>query len=267
VVQSLRVAKLNGPELERALRQEAESRLPFPAAEAEIRCLQTADVRQGETVKREAVVMACQRQKIESLVELVDRAGLRAVAVDVEPTALLRCYVKQYRREEDRERRSMFVHLGSGSTVAVIAKGAEVLFIKYIEVLGRHFDEAVARHLSMPLSEATLLRRNNGDRRADQRDPEIAGGIADATRSVIDRLVQELSMCIRYHSVTFRGQPLTQLVLSGGEATAGLVESLGSRLDLKCELGDPLRDYDVKVPGGRMGQWDVAAGLALRPVN
>jgi type IV pilus assembly protein PilM len=267
VVQNVRVPKLSGAELDRTLRQEAESRLPFPAADAEIRFLQAADVRHGETVKREVVVMACRRQSVESLVELVNRAGLRTVAIDVEPTALLRCYINQYRREEDRDRRSMFVHFGSGSTVAVIAKGAEVLFIKYVDVLGRNLDEAVARHLNMPLSEAILLRRNNGDRRADQQDPLIASGIAEATRPVIDRLAQELSMCIRYHSVTFRGQPLAQLLVSGGEATPGLVEALSSRLDVKCELGDPLRDYETKVPGGRIGQWDIATGLALRSTN
>jgi type IV pilus assembly protein PilM len=161
----------------------------------------------------------------------------------------------------------MFVHFGSGSTVSVIAQGAEVLFIKYLDVLGRQLDEAVARHLNMPLSEAIVLRRNNGDRRIDQQDPDISNGIADATRSVIDRLVQELALCIRYHSVTFRGQPLSQLLVSGGEATAGLVDALASRLDVKCELGDPLRDYPTKLPGGRPGQWDVATGLALRSTN
>jgi hypothetical protein len=36
---------------------------------------------------------------------------------------------------------------------------------------------------------------------------------------------------------------------------------------VKCELGDPLRDYPTKLPGGRPGQWDVATGLALRSTN
>ena len=49
--------------------------------------------------------------------------------------------------------------------MVVIAKGTDVLFIKYIDVGGRQFDEAVARHLEMSKSEAALLRRHNGDRR------------------------------------------------------------------------------------------------------
>jgi len=267
VVQNLRVPKTSTADFDRILQQEAATRLPFPAQDAEIRYLHAADVRQGDLVKREVVMLACQRQTIDALVELVDRAGLKTIAIDVEPTALLRCYVNQYRREDDHDQRAMFVHFGSASTIAVIARGPEILFVKYIDVLGRHLDEAVAKHLAMPLADAISLRRNNGDRRADQQDPEIARSIAEATRPVIDRLTQELSMCIRYHSVTFRGQPLTQLIVSGGEATPALVDALGTRLDVKCQAGDPLRSYQIKTPGGRPGQWDVAAGLALRQIN
>jgi type IV pilus assembly protein PilM len=141
------------------------------------------------------------------------------------------------------------------------------MFMKYVDVGGRRLDEAVARHLKMKRSEAAAIRRHNGDRRADQRDPEITRGIAESVRPVLDRLANELSMCIRYYSVTFRGQPLARVVLSGGEAAEVLVEWLGARLNVACELGDPLRSYEKPLQAQRLGQWDVAAGLALREVN
>ncbi len=132
---------------------------------------------------------------------------------------------------------------------------------------GRAMDEAVGRHLKMKLSEAIALRRHNGDRRVDQQDPEITRSVTESVRPVIDRLAGELSMCARYHSVTFRGQPLSRLVLGGGEATSAIIESLSTRLELKCELGDPLRTYENTLPQTRRGQWDVAAGLALRDME
>ena len=98
-------------------------------------------------------------------------------------------------------------------------------------------------------------------------DPEIATSIADGVRPVVERLANELSMCIRYHSVTFRGQPLVRLVLGGDEATPQLLEALGKRLALKCELSDPLRHFPHQLQLGRKGQWDVAVGLALRSVE
>jgi type IV pilus assembly protein PilM len=192
---------------------------------------------------------------------------LRPVGVDVEPCAIVRSYLTQYRRDEDRQQRAMFVHMGYHSTAVVITKGDDPLFVKYLDFGGKQCDESVAKHLSMELSDAAALRRNNGDRRADMQDPEIAASINEGVRPVVERLANELSMCIRYHSVTFRGQPLVRLVLGGGEASPSLLEALAKRLALKCELSDPMRHFPNQLHLGRKGQWDVAVGLALRPVD
>jgi type IV pilus assembly protein PilM len=246
--------------------QEVGSRIPFPAPEAEIRFLEAEDVRQGETVKREIVVLACHRPVLERALSIVERAGLRPAAVDVEPAALVRCYARQFRREDDKQQRTVFVHSGATNTAVVIARGDDALFVKYLDLGGKHLDEAVANHLKMNAAEAANLRRHNGDRRSDQQDSEVIRSVAEAVRPVIDRLAQELSLCMRYYSVTFRGQPLARLVLSGGEASPALVDWLQPRLDINCELGEPLRSFEPQAAPGRKTQWDVATGLALRQV-
>ena len=207
------------------------------------------------------------REQIERIVSLAERTGLLPMAIDVEPTALLRCYGSQFRRDNDQQRRLMFVNVGAANTVVVIARGSDAMFVKYVDVGGRHLDEVMAQRLKMSLADATALRRHNGDRRADGRDPEIEQSIAESIRPVLDRLANELSMCLRYYSVTFRGQPLSQLVLGGGEAHQPIADWLSARLNLACQLGNPLRDHTNAISAGRIGQWDVAAGLALREVN
>jgi type IV pilus assembly protein PilM len=263
-VQNIRLPKASPGETEKLLLQEASGRLPFPAAEAEIRFIEAADVRQGDTVKREVILLACHRPLLEEVLGAVEGSGLKPIAVDVEPLALLRCYGWQFRRDEDRQQRAMFVHIGAMSTAVVISRGKEPLFIKYIDLGGRHLDEAVAAHLKMDLLSAANLRRHNGDRRSDQQDPEVTRSVVESTRPVIERLAAELSLCVRYHSVTFRGQPLVRVIIGGGEASPTLAEDLGSRLDLKCELGDPLRNFEFAIQTGRRGQWDLAVGMALR---
>jgi type IV pilus assembly protein PilM len=119
----------------------------------------------------------------------------------------------------------------------------------------------------MTPADAVALRRHNGDRRGDARDPEIVRGIDESVRPVLEKLAHELSLCLRYYSVTFRGQPLSEIVLSGGEATDTLAAWLSSQLDLPCAMGDPLRPFEKDTVAGRHGQWDVATGLALRQLN
>jgi type IV pilus assembly protein PilM len=266
-LQNIRVPRSEGLELDRHVMQEAAGRIPFSVAEAEIRFLETADVRQGDQTLREVVVMACHRPQIERVLGVCSIAGLRPVALDVQPAALVRGYLQQFRRDDDKQQRALLLHVGYHSTVVVITKADGPLFVKYLDIGGKHFDEAVAKHLSMDLLDAAALRRNNGDRRSEMQDAEISHSITEGLRPVIERLTNELSMCIRYHSVTFRGQPLVRLLLGGGEASAALLDMLGKRLSLKCELSDPLRNATQQVALGRKGQWDVAVGLALRDVE
>lgn len=264
VLQNVRVPKVSGSDLDRAVAQEIAGRVPFAVEETELRYVESVDVRQGDTVVREVIVFACHRPVLKQLLELVELAELRPVAVDVEPAALARNYASQCRRGEDLKQRALVVHVGFARTAAVITQGDEMLFVKYIDVGGTQFDAAVARHLNMEPSEAAALRRSHGDRRTDLQDPEVVRSVADATRPIVERLAQELAMCVRYHSVTFRGQPLVRLVLGGGEATQQLLDVLGRQIDLKCELSDPFRTLPPGPNLGRKGQWDVAAGLALR---
>ncbi|MDY0167745.1 MAG: pilus assembly protein PilM [Thermoguttaceae bacterium] len=266
-VQNLRVNQAAGDELRRIVRCEAAGRLPFPSQDAELRFVEAADVRQGGAARREVIVLACHRSVIARLLAVAERCRLNPVAIDVEPGALLRCYAKQYRRDDDQQQQRMFVHIGGAMTAVVIARGTHTMFVKYIDCGGRRLDEAVARYLRMPPADAAALRRHNGDRRVDQRDPEVTRSIAEALRPSLDQLAGELSMCVRYYSVTFRGQPISQVVLSGGEASDTLLEWLGARLGLPCELGNPLRSFSPTAIAGRMGQWDVAAGLALKGMN
>ncbi len=265
-LQNIRVPRSEGAELERVVMQEAAGRIPYNVGETEIRYIEMADVRQGDATLREVVIMACHRPMLDRVLGICPTTGLIPVAVDVEPAALVRSHASQFRRDEDRQQRALLLHIGYSSTAVVITKGEEPLFVKYLELGGKHFDEAVAKHLSMDVADAASFRRTNSDRRSDTQDPEIVASIAEGMRPVIERIANELSMCIRYHSVTFRGQPLVRLVLGGGEATPTLLDAFAKRLSLKCELSEPLRNFTTPAHLGRKGQWDVAVGLALRIV-
>jgi type IV pilus assembly protein PilM len=266
-LQSVRVPKQVGGQLDKLVAQEVASRLPYPIADAELRYVEAADVRQGDSIVREVIVFACQRTVLHHSLEVCQRAKLNPLAVDVEPAALVRSYAGQCRREEDRQSRSLVVHVGYHRTAAMIAQGDDLLFVKYIDVGGQHLDTAVATYLKMDLQEAVALRRHSGDRRAEMQDPEIARSLAQAVRPALERLSGELAMCVRYHSVTFRGQQIARFILGGGEATVQLLEALGKQLELPCELSDPFRSFAIVPNLGRKGQWDVAAGLAMRDLN
>ncbi len=61
LIQNIRVPKTPGDNLDKLVEQEAARRIPYSIAEAEIRYLDAADVRQTDRVMREVILLACHR--------------------------------------------------------------------------------------------------------------------------------------------------------------------------------------------------------------
>ena len=70
---------------------EAEERLPYPTAEAEIQHLIAGEVRQNANVKQEVILLACRHEAINRHILLLVEAPLTPLAIDAEPCAALRC--------------------------------------------------------------------------------------------------------------------------------------------------------------------------------
>src|SRR5439155_25135262 len=85
-VQNMRVPLARGEALAQVVRQEVASRLPFKGP-PEVRFVEAGDVRQGDAVKREVIVIATTKAALERALAVIEQADLRPVAVDVEPLA------------------------------------------------------------------------------------------------------------------------------------------------------------------------------------
>src|SRR5439155_10293544 len=148
----------------------------------------------------------------------------------------------------------------------------EISFYKPIDVGGQKFNEAVSRKLGISMEEAVALRRRLGDATQDEaakRDP-VRQAVFDATRSIMEELSREISLCLRYYSVTFRGQRPNRVRLIGGEANdAQLQAILNSTLPIPSEIGRLMQNVNLSrvKPADRRGslaEWSVAMGLGLK---
>jgi hypothetical protein len=86
----------------------------------------------------------------------------------------------------------------------------------------------------------------------------------------MEQLARELSLCLRYYSVTFRGQRPSRVRLIGGEAVDPQLHLiLGAGLTVPVESGRPLHNVNTSNmrPSDRRGymsEWTVAFGLSLK---
>jgi type IV pilus assembly protein PilM len=279
-VKNVRLPHMSEPELGSAVLWECKERFGFEVSPDRIHYINAGEVRQGSEVRDELILMAATEETVAAHLEMLAGMGLRPVHIDAEPTALFRTYERFLRRAEDESAITIIADIGFASTKVVIARGRTILMVKNIDLGGQKFNENVAKQLGLEVNEAAHLRQRNSGQapppeasgQAERRsgDP-VQWSIHDAVREPVQALAREISLCVRYCSVTFRGLRPTHVTLAGGEAyDPVLVKLLGENLECPCRLGEPLKGADLgraDLGGDRrreLMEWSVAAGLAIR---
>jgi type IV pilus assembly protein PilM len=260
-------------EVESAVQYEVRHIFPFEPEEATVRYLCAGEVRQGSDTKLEVIAVAARQQEIDGFVEQLHQAGCVIESLDFEPCALYRSVERFIRRREDETEVNALLDVGLRRSQVVIGRGREISFYKAIEIGAQDFHSAVARKLGIKVEEARAVRRRLFDGgQADEpgkTDP-VRQAVYDATRSTIEDLAREVSLCLRYHSVTFRGHRPSRLRVLGGEAgDPQLVAILTSALPIPVQASRPLASVNISRMRqsdrqGHLGEWAVAFGAGLK---
>jgi len=275
-ITSLRLAESDTDEIERVLRKEVRQRFGLDPDKDSMDYLVAGSVRQGEDVKSELILFAVDNETITNHIKLLEDAGLRPVAIDTMPCALFRSFERSLRRQEDRERTLVFVDIGSRTTTVVFGDRGEISFIKQIPIGGEKLNRETASRLGVEIDEVErlreMLRRDKSD---SQLDPSTRQVIVDTISSIAEGLAKEVSLCLRYYTVTFRGTRVEQALFTGGEAYENiLMNVLKRQLPVDVATYQPMRGFDLTGEGARINlnndrrgllcEWAVAVGLGLK---
>lgn len=274
-IKNLRLDVMEGDQIEQILEKEIAQRFGLDINENEINYIIAGNVQQGDETKNELILFAADSESIKRHITLLQKAGLKPVAIDTLPCALFRSFQRFLQRVEDKDVVNVFVDIGSRFTTVVIGRGRDISFIKQILIGGEKFDIEIAVRLGIGIDKATKLRAklkdNNQPHSIDSQTRQV---IIDAMCTVIEELAREISLCLRYYTVTFRGKRLERAIFAGGEAYEGiLMGALRRQLAVEPEIAQPLRGCDitnVQFEGDRRSllcEWAVAVGLSLKGCN
>lgn len=291
-ITSLRLADTQSDVIEQALRKEVVQRFGLDPDEDAIQYVIAGNVHQGDEIKSELILFAAANETIKSHIELLEQAGLKPISIDTVPCALFRSFERSLRRQEDRERTVVFVDVGSKFTTVVFGRGRDISFVKQIPIGGDKFNEEIALKLGVNISEAEMLRKalqreksfssSKSDlleQPADGNEHKLEAStrqvIVDAVSAVAEGLTREISLCLRYYTVTFRGKRVEQAFFTGGGAYEYiLLDVLKRQLAVEVEVAQPLKGFSMSREKGNMNfdsdrrgllcEWAVAIGLSLK---
>ncbi|MBC8471300.1 MAG: pilus assembly protein PilM [Planctomycetes bacterium] len=291
-ITSLRLAEAQSDGIEQALRKEVVQRFGLDPDEDAMQYVIAGNVHQGDEIKNELILFAAANETIKSHIELLEQAGLKPVSIDTVPCALFRSFERSQRRQEDRERTVVFVDVGNQFTTVVFGRGGEISFVKQIPLGGEKFNAEIAAKLGVDISEAEMLRealqmeKSFSTSNHDLSEQPVDGNeqkleattrqaIVDAVSEVAAELTREISLCLRYYTVTFRGKRVGQAFFTGGGAYEYiLLDVLKRQLAVEIEVAQPLKGFDMSRERGNLNfdsdrrgllcEWAVAVGLSLK---
>jgi type IV pilus assembly protein PilM len=269
-VKNLRLPMMPAAEMVAVVQFEARNIFTFDQNEGHIEFIPAGEVRHGNEVRQEVIVLGAKLVDIDRFLEQLHPSGAVVDSLDVEPCGLYRCIERFVRRRDDEQEIHVLVDLGMFRTQVLIGKGRDLSFYKTIEIGGGRFNDSVSRKLGITIEEARAVRRRMAAGKIEATRDPVRQAVFDATRSTMEELTKEISLCLRYYSVTFRGQRPARVRLMGGEALdPQLVSILNSVLNIPVEPARPLYSVNCDTMKGfdRTGpsaEWALAMGLGLK---
>jgi type IV pilus assembly protein PilM len=269
-VKNLRLPMMPAAEMASVVQFEARNIFTFDQQEGRVDFIPAGEVRHGSEVRQEVIALGAKLADIDRFLEQLHPSGAVVESLDVEPCALYRCIARFVRRRDDEQEIHVLIDVGMHRTQVLIGKGRDISFFKSIDIGGGRFNESVSRKLGITIEEARTLRRRIAAAPSDaSRDP-VRQAVFDATRSTMEELTKEISLCLRYYSVTFRGQRPGRVRLMGGEAhDPQLVSILSAALNISVEAARPMYSLNCSlIPGldaaAPSAEWSLAVGLGLK---
>ncbi len=277
-VRSVRLPTMTDTETEQSLRVDAAARLGFDRNESvETGWTRAGLVQQGDEQREEIILTGIRTEDAERIAEMAIAAGLEPLALEPNYCAVARCFARRRRRAVDQDISQIVVDLGRRTTNVLAMRGETLCFYKQIDWGSERLDRAAAERLDMDQSIVAEIRRQRLGQsfgepgRESKVDDRVDRAIFDAVRPLLNELAHEITLCVRYFLVTFRGAKPEGILLAGGDATEPrLAEIIAELSGLPTDLGRPLEGIDLgptSLPMNRRGplsEWATAAGLTLR---
>lgn len=277
-VRSVRLPPMSDSETEQSIRVDAGARLGFAKDETiEIGWTRAGLVQQGDEQREEIILTGIRSEHAERVIDMAIAAGLEPLALEPNFCATARCFSRRRRRAADQEVAQIVVDLGRRTTNVLAMRGETLCFYKQIDWGSERLDRAAAERLGMDQTTVGEIRRQRlrlafGDGGTDAPiDERVDRAIFDAVRPLLNELAHEITLCVRYFLVTFRGAKPEGILLSGGDATEPrLAEIIAELAGAPTAIGRPLEGVDLGPQGppinrrGPLCEWATAAGLSLR---
>ncbi|MFZ5391105.1 MAG: type IV pilus assembly protein PilM, partial [Patescibacteria group bacterium] len=214
-------------EMSTAVKWEAEHHIPIAIEDT---YLDWQLINPAATADKQTLLLGLAPKNIvNSYAESLNKAGLIPLALEIEALALIRSVIAK--EDLDKKQSALIMDFGATRTSLIVLNDQSVQFTVSLPVSGLNITATLAKELKMTETEAEKAKILCG------LDPKrCQGAVYEIMESAFKDLIKKIKQALRYQSDHFPEQPVGQIVLCGGGANFGKLDSL-----LAKELKLPIR--------------------------
>lgn len=239
IIRTIKFPAMTPKELKEVVLSEAERYIPFAVSDVNLDYQAIATAEEEGVKKTEVLLVAAQKQLINSYVEAITVAGLELVAVDVASFAVSRAMGELMAADEP----VVLVLIRGETTDISVMKGGVPRFSRSIPIGSATFAQVIASGLNVSLEEAIAIH----DRLvipvagAEGTNDPLLEQAASEIRATLRELTTEIQRSLEYFHQSQGVEKIHQAILSGrGAKMKHLDKHLANYLGLNVDIGNPV---------------------------
>lgn len=259
-IRQVELPKMSGKELSSSIGLWARNYIPFDVKEVQLDYQVFGLDKSSRRIR--LLLVAVIKDYIREHIELLHRADIDPVLVDVNPLAVMNAFL--FNQDIEDEECIIVLDVGDRNTTLCIYSPTAPYFVRNLMISGSDFTRDIQRRLALPYGDAERYKRGEIIFPDEKGEPER---VIDIIRPSLDALTKEVRRSLTYYENQTKTRGFSQIVLTGGSAQLeGFAEHLGRDLGLPVKLLDPFVQVETGAvsPPGRACQFALAFGLALR---
>lgn len=267
IVRQVDVPRMSENELVEALPFQVQEHIPIPVEETFLDFVPIEDFTtpDGEPMLS-ILVVAAQRDMVNTLLEAVGNAGVSVTAVDLQPFGLIRAL---FYGDFDLDSVAAVVDIGSGISQVVLVRGGEPRFVRLLQQGGADFTGALVEDLDLTWDDAEELKRRIGVSPVGEDTPSVGGDDTEDERALAildrqaDRFIDEVRGSVNFFLSQNDEPELSRIIVSGnGARLPHLANRLGSVLGAKIEPARVIESLNT----GKLSDAEIAAMQPVIPI-
>lgn len=252
-------------EIKEAVKWEMEANIPLPLDQVYYDWQMLPSDLFLEKNKITLLVVAIAKSVVDKTIEILEKAGLEPVGLEIESIAQARSLLW----EKNEDETVLIVDIGDRRTSFSITNGGITCFTSSIPLCGQSITEAISKGMNVSFEEAEKIKFSYGIGNDFKND-----SLFKLTQPILENFIKEIDQSIDFYLTGLKySNSIKRVIICGGGAnTKGLVPYLSKKLGREIEFGNPWANMNLGknlpvIEKSQSVQYSTAIGLALKGLH